>query len=60
MGKQAVMDNPVTINGNNNSWVIADLTEEERANYFKHRSYGHPSSLMWRKFYFDVLKPNFL
>lgn len=36
------------------------LSDEEKQNYFKHRSYGHPSSLMWRKFYFDVLKPNFL
>jgi hypothetical protein len=39
---------------------MEDLSEKELADYFKHRSYGHPSSLMWRKFYFDVLKPNFL
>lgn len=36
------------------------LSEQERNDYFKHKSYGHPSSLMWRKFYFEVLKPNFL
>lgn len=36
------------------------LSTQEKADYFKHRSYGHPSSLMWRKFYFEVLKPNFL
>ncbi len=39
---------------------MEDLTEEERANYFKHRSYGHPSSLMWRKFYFEVIEKYFL
>jgi hypothetical protein len=36
------------------------LSDKEKADYFNHRSYGHPSALMWRKFYFDVLKPNFL
>lgn len=36
------------------------LSEQEKSDYFKHRSYGHPSALMWRKFYFEILKPNFL
>jgi len=30
MGKQAVVDNPVKISGVTNSWLLADLTEEER------------------------------
>lgn len=39
---------------------MEELSEEERKRFFHHRSYGHPSSLMWRKFYFDVLKKHFL
>ena len=39
---------------------MEEMNEQDRKNYFNNRSYGHPSSLMWRKFYFDVLKPYFL
>ena len=41
-------------------WEMENLTEQQRKDYFKTRSYGHPSAIMWRKFYFDVIKPNFL
>lgn len=36
------------------------MNDDDIKNYFNEKSYGHPSSIMWRKFYFDVLKPNFL
>lgn len=39
---------------------MESLSEEEAKDYFNHKSYGHPSAIMWRKFYLEVIKPNFL
>jgi hypothetical protein len=36
------------------------MSDTDIKNYFNDKSYGHPSTLMWRKFYFDILKPKFL
>lgn len=36
------------------------LDEKEKKEYLKRTTYGHPSALMWRKFYFEVIKPKFL
>ena len=41
-------------------YELENKTEEEIKEFFRTKSYGHPSSLMWRKFYFEILKPNFL
>lgn len=41
-------------------YELEGLNDVEQKQYFKKTTYGHPSSLMWRKFYLEVIKPNFL
>ena len=41
-------------------YELEGMTEKEQKDYFKKTTYGHPSSLMWRKFYLEVIKPKFL
>ena len=39
---------------------MENMSDNDVKEYFNKQSYGHPSAIMWRKFYFDVLTPYFL
>ena len=41
-------------------YELEGMDEKEQKEYFKKTTYRHPSSLMWRKFYLEVIKPKFL